>query len=146
MKKKMLALCLFSVGMLLCSCGTDGATSSTSRTGGSSETSSSGVTSQDTTSSSRTTVSSEEHSSTQTSTSIDKTVHVTSVSLNRTAYSLEEEETYQLYESISPWNATDRSVSWSTSDETVATVSRTGLITAIKKEPQSLLLQLRMVD
>ncbi|WP_241424839.1 Ig-like domain-containing protein [Latilactobacillus sakei] len=39
-------------------------------------------------------------------------------------------ETKQLKETVSPADAADKSVTWSSSDETVASVSTSGLVTA----------------
>ena len=57
-------------------------------------------------------------------------IKVTSVSLDKTSLSLEVGKTYTLYENVLPTNATDKSVTWSTSNSSVATVSSTGLVTA----------------
>ena len=58
------------------------------------------------------------------------TVSVTGVSLNKSSTSIEEGSTEQLTETVAPSNATDKSVSWSTSNSSVATVSN-GLVTAV---------------
>ena len=58
-------------------------------------------------------------------------VHVTSVSLDKNTLSMEEGDTEQLTETVLPSNATDKSVSWSSSNTSVATVSSTGLVTAV---------------
>ena len=58
------------------------------------------------------------------------TVHVTGVTLNKNSTSIEEGETEQLTETVAPSNATDKSVTWSTSNSSVATVSN-GLVTAV---------------
>ena len=60
-----------------------------------------------------------------------ETVHPTSVSLDQNTLSLEEGDTAQLTETVLPSNATDKSVSWSSSNTSVATVSSTGLVTAV---------------
>ena len=49
-------------------------------------------------------------------------IEVTSVSLSRTTLLLEVGETYALTASVLPSNATDKSVTWSSSDNSVATV------------------------
>lgn len=51
------------------------------------------------------------------------TVPVSSVSLNRTYITLEIGDTASLYETVYPSNATDKSVTWSSSNTSVATVS-----------------------
>jgi len=58
-------------------------------------------------------------------------VPVTSVSIPEGDQELEEGETFQLTAVVEPENATNKDVSWSTSNETVATVSETGLVTAV---------------
>ncbi len=63
----------------------------------------------------------------------NKTVAVTGVSLNTNSLSLEEGETKTLTATISPSNATNQNVSWESSDESVATVSNSGLVTAISE-------------
>lgn len=60
-----------------------------------------------------------------------ETVHVTSVSLDKNTLTLEEGDTEQLTETVLPTNATDKSVSWSSNNTSVATVSSTGLVTAV---------------
>ena len=60
----------------------------------------------------------------------DPKVEVTQVQLNQSLVSLEVGGTVNLLASVSPSNATDRTVTWSTSDAGVATVSD-GLVTAV---------------
>lgn len=55
----------------------------------------------------------------------------TSISLNKTSATLYLNETVQLTATVSPSNATDRSVLWSSSDNNVAKVSSAGLVIAI---------------
>lgn len=55
---------------------------------------------------------------------------VTSVSLNSSSISLQVGETKQLSATVSPSNATDKSVSWSSGSTSIATVSSSGLVTA----------------
>lgn len=57
-------------------------------------------------------------------------IKVTSVSLNATSASLVVGDTKQLTATISPSNATDKSVTWSSSNSSVASVSSSGLVTA----------------
>lgn len=61
-------------------------------------------------------------------------VYVTSVTLNYTEYAIEttKTKTLQLTSTVLPDNATDKSLTWETSDDTVATVSDTGLVTIWK--------------
>lgn len=60
-----------------------------------------------------------------------KTVAVESVTLDSTSVSLTVGETYQLTATVSPDNATDKTVSWTSGTESVATVSDEGLVTAV---------------
>ena len=55
----------------------------------------------------------------------------TSISLNKTSATLYLDQKLQLTATVSPSNATDKSVVWSSSDNSIATVSSTGLVTAI---------------
>ncbi|MDR0691929.1 MAG: Ig-like domain-containing protein [Prevotellaceae bacterium] len=57
-------------------------------------------------------------------------VAVTGVSLNKVETILEISDTETLIATVAPDNATDKSVTWSSSDETKATVSQEGLVTA----------------
>lgn len=58
-------------------------------------------------------------------------VPVTGVSLNRTSLSLEEGDTFSLVATVTPSNATDKSVSWVSSNTDVAKVSSDGVVTAL---------------
>ncbi len=60
-----------------------------------------------------------------------KFIDIESISLNQTAVSLEIDETIPLSASVSPNDATEKSVSWTTSDSSVTTVND-GIITANK--------------
>lgn len=62
----------------------------------------------------------------------DPIVYVTSVTLNKSSISLLEGKTEKLTATVSPSNATDKSVTWQSSNTQVATVSSTGLVTAKK--------------
>ena len=55
----------------------------------------------------------------------------TSIALNQTTATLEVTETITLIATVLPENATDKSVKWSSSDESVATIDANGLVTAI---------------
>lgn len=57
---------------------------------------------------------------------------IQSIELNLVKAQIEEEETLQLTATVLPDDATDKTVTWSSSDETVATVSQNGLVTALK--------------
>lgn len=58
---------------------------------------------------------------------------VTGVSLNKSSLTLNEKATAQLSATVSPSNATNKAVIWSSSEESVATVSSSGLVTAISE-------------
>ena len=57
-------------------------------------------------------------------------ISVTGVSLNKTSMSMTVGDTQTLTATITPTNATDKSVSWSSSNTSVATVSSSGVVTA----------------
>ena len=57
-------------------------------------------------------------------------VKVTDISLNSTMASLSVGETMYLFATVSPSNATDNSVNWSSSNSSVVSVSSSGLVTA----------------
>ena len=59
-------------------------------------------------------------------------VLVESVTLDKTSATLLPNDTLQLTATVNPDNADDKTVTWSTSDPAVATVSETGLVKAIK--------------
>ena len=60
-----------------------------------------------------------------------ETVHPTGVSVSPSTASVEAGSTVQLTETVTPSNATDKSVSWSSSNTAVATVDSNGLVTGI---------------
>ena len=55
-----------------------------------------------------------------------------SISLNTYSLSLETGKTSQLTATVNPTNATNKNVTWSCSDESIATVDQTGKVTAVK--------------
>lgn len=61
-----------------------------------------------------------------------KVIPVTSISQDKTALTLTEEETYQLTATIEPADATNQNVTWTSDDTAVATVSSDGLVTAVQ--------------
>lgn len=63
--------------------------------------------------------------------SVTVTVPVSSVSLNYTQYWLLKGESFRLTATVNPYNATDKTLSWSSSNESVATVDTDGTVTAI---------------
>lgn len=58
------------------------------------------------------------------------TVYVSAITLNKTSATLYAGETTQLNATVSPSTATSKSVSWTSDDASVATVSANGLVTA----------------
>ena len=60
-------------------------------------------------------------------------VAVTAVTLNKQTLSLKTKQTEQLTMTISPANATDKTVNWSSSDDKVAIVDTNGKVTAVAK-------------
>lgn len=60
-------------------------------------------------------------------------IAVTSIELNQTNLSINLDETATLVATVKPDNATDKTVSWSSSDTEVATVDETGKVKAIKE-------------
>lgn len=58
-------------------------------------------------------------------------IPVTNVSITEGDQELEEGQTVQLTAEVVPGDATNKNVTWSSGDETVATVSETGLVTAV---------------
>ena len=63
----------------------------------------------------------------------DKSVAVTEVRLDKSATTLVEGDTEELMATVMPEDATDKGIEWKSSDESVATVSQTGLVTALKE-------------
>ena len=62
---------------------------------------------------------------------IPATVEVSSITLNPTIASLKVGETLNLTATVSPNNATDKTVTWTSSDTSIATVSNNGTVTGI---------------
>ena len=60
-------------------------------------------------------------------------IPVESIALSRTSMELHIGESFTLVTTINPTNASDKSVYWTSSDESVATVDQTGRVTAISK-------------
>lgn len=59
-------------------------------------------------------------------------IAVTSIELDQTSLALKPEETATLVATVKPDNATDKTVTWTSSDASIATVDETGKVTAIK--------------
>lgn len=62
---------------------------------------------------------------------IAPTIAVSSVTLNKTSAVLTSADKIQLNATVLPENATDKSIIWKSSDEAIATVSNTGVVTAV---------------
>ena len=77
-------------------------------------------------------VSAGEHSATCAVTVNPATVSVESISLNKNTLSLEEDETETLTATVKPDNATDNTVTWTSSNDEVATVNN-GKVTAVSE-------------
>ncbi|MBR6876276.1 MAG: leucine-rich repeat protein [Bacteroidales bacterium] len=60
-------------------------------------------------------------------------IAVTSVELNKTSFQLKEGDTETLIATVKPDDATDKTVSWSSSDTGIATVDANGKVTAVKE-------------
>lgn len=58
---------------------------------------------------------------------------VTSIRLNKTSLTMEGGDSFTLEASVMPDNAYDKRVEWSSSDESVASVTQDGVVTALKK-------------
>ena len=56
----------------------------------------------------------------------------TEVKLDQTSVELEEGDSVTLKATVSPENATDKTVTWTSSDESIATVDENGKVTAVK--------------
>ena len=61
---------------------------------------------------------------------VNPTVKVTKITLNKTSATLTQGQTLTLKATVTPGNATNKAVTWSSSNTKIATVSRTGKITA----------------
>ena len=83
-------------------------------------------------SSSKSNTSKSQSSSTQTTTTVPSTVAVTGIQINENIESLEVGKSKIITATIIPSNATDKSITWKSSDESIATVNTSGEITAKK--------------
>lgn len=95
----------------------------------SSSSSKSSTSSSSSSSSSKSTTSS---SSSSSSNNKPSTVEVTEIKIDEDVGSMEEGKSKFLTATVTPDNASDKSVTWKSSDESIATVSSTGMINAIK--------------
>ena len=82
--------------------------------------------------SSKSSTSNFQSSSTQTTTTVPSTVAVTGIQINENIESLEVGKSKIITATITPSNATDKSITWKSSDESIATVNTSGEITAKK--------------
>ncbi len=60
------------------------------------------------------------------------TVAVTSITLDKNSLNLKEKETYTLKVTIIPSSATDKTITWSSSNTSVATIDKNGKVTGVK--------------
>lgn len=63
---------------------------------------------------------------------LEKIIHVTGIALNKTTLSLKEGDEFTLVPTVTPDNAADKSVNWSSDNEAIVTVSDEGLVKALK--------------
>ena len=66
-------------------------------------------------------------------------IPVSSIELNQTSVRLREGETVTLVATVKPDNATDKTITWSSSDSNVLTVDNTGKVTALKEGKASII-------
>ena len=83
-------------------------------------------------SASKSSTSSSSASSAKTTSTIPTTIAVTDIKINENVTNMEEGENKKLTTIITPDNATDKNITWKSSDESIATVSTTGEVTAKK--------------
>ena len=62
-----------------------------------------------------------------------KNVAVKSVKLNKDSKTIEVGKTYDLDETITPNNATNKTLTWTSSDNSIATVDNNGVVTAVSQ-------------
>ena len=63
---------------------------------------------------------------------IDPTIYVTGVNINKTELSIDIGKTETLVATVTPSNATNKSVTWTSSDTSIVSVSDSGIVTGIK--------------
>ena len=83
-------------------------------------------------SASRSSTSSSSSSSTKTTSTVPTAIAVIDIKINENVTNMEEGENKKLTTTITPDNATDKNITWKSSDESIATVSTTGEVTAKK--------------
>ena len=64
---------------------------------------------------------------------INKAIEVKSIELNNKNIEINENDTYQLKVIVTPEDATDNSITWSTSDASIARVDSNGIVTAVSR-------------
>ena len=62
-----------------------------------------------------------------------KTVKATGVKVNKTSVTVKEGKTITVTATVAPTNATNKNVTWTTADASIAKVSQTGVITGVKE-------------
>ena len=83
-------------------------------------------------SASKSSTSSSSSSSAKTTSTVPTSLAVTDIKINENVTNMEEGENKKLTTIITPDNATDKNITWKSSDESIATVSTTGEVTAKK--------------
>lgn len=83
-------------------------------------------------SSSKSSTSSSSSSGTKTTSTVPTTIVVTDIKINENITSMKEGESQKLTATIMPDDATDKNITWKSSDESIATVSTTGEVAAKK--------------
>ena len=76
--------------------------------------------------------SSSSSSSTKTTSTVPTTIVVTDIKINENVTSMKEGESKKLTATVTPNDATDKNITWKSSDESIATVSTTGEVVAKK--------------
>ena len=64
---------------------------------------------------------------------IDPTIYVTGVNINKTELSIDIGKTETLVATVTPSNATNKSVTWASSDTSIVAVSDSGIVTGVKE-------------
>lgn len=83
-------------------------------------------------SSSKSSTSSSSSSSTKTTSTVPTTIVVTDIKINENVTSMKEGESQKLTVTVTPNDATDKKITWKSSDESIATVSTAGEVVAKK--------------
>ena len=84
-------------------------------------------------SSSQSTTSNPTSTTTKTTSTVPTTIGVTEIKINENTTNMKEGESQKLTATITPDNATDKNITWKSSDESIATVSTTGEVIAKKQ-------------